>query len=62
MQVEFSLKDLDIDIRCSGKDEYLRITGELFQKVEAIELAIKLQNASAELISYFERDIIKGLK
>ena len=30
MQVEFSLKDLDIDIRCSGKDEYLRITGELF--------------------------------
>ena len=62
MQVEFSLKDLDIDIRYSGKDEYLNINGELFSKTEAVELAIKLQNASIELISYLERDIIKGLK
>lgn len=61
-QVEFSLKDLDIDVRYSGKDEYLKINGEIFSKSEAMELAIKLQSASTELISYLERDIVKGLK
>lgn len=61
-QVEFSLKDLDIDIRYSGKDGYIKINGEIFSKAEAMELAIKLQSASTELINYLERDIIKGLK
>jgi hypothetical protein len=61
-QVEFSLKDLDIYIRYSGKDWFIKIGGEIFSKVEAMELAIKLQNASTELINYLERDIIKGLK
>ena len=61
-QVEFNLKDLDLDIRYSGKEEYIKINGVLLSNVEAMELVIKLQRASTELLSYLERDIIKGLK
>lgn len=62
MHVEFSLKDLDLDIRYSGKEDYIKINGEFFSNSEAVELAIKLQSVSSEIISYLERDIIKGLK
>ncbi len=62
MQVEFSLKDLELDIRYSGKESYIKINGEFLTKVEAFELAFKLQSASAEIINYLERDILEGLK
>lgn len=59
MQVEFSLRDLDFDIRYSGREDCIIVNGELLSKSEAVELAIKLQSASSELFSYLERDIIK---
>lgn len=62
MQVEFSLKDLELDIRYSGKADYIKIDGEFLTNVEAFELAFKLQSASTEIINYLERDILEGLK
>ena len=62
MQIEYSLKDLDFDVRYSSKEEHIKINGEFFSKSEAVELAIKLQSTSSEIFSYLERDIVKGLK
>ena len=62
MQGEFSLRDLDFDIRYSGREDYIRVNGELLSRSEAVELAIKLQSASSEIFSYLDRDIIEGVK
>ena len=62
MQVEFSLRDLDFDIRYSGGEDCIKINDELLSKSEAVELAIKLQSASSEIFSHLERDIVKGVK
>lgn len=63
MNIDFSLKDLDLelDVRYSGRDEFVKISNEYFTKQEAAEFAIKLQSASAEIFSYLERDLIQGL-
>ena len=62
MQLEFSLKDFELDIRYSGKEDYIKINGEFFTKAEAFELLSKLQSASTDIINYIERDVLKGLK
>lgn len=62
MEYKFSFKDLELDIRYSGRDEYIKVNEEFLSKVESLELAIKLQSASTEILCWLERDIIKGLK